>query len=105
MRGVSLKLKLKKYEFPLVEILWDDAADLQIEGWTSSDNIDTKHQIAITVGFLVKETEEHVVVAHTIDNNGEVTGLMQIPKGMIQYRSDVKALKKVAQEQISSDSQ
>lgn len=67
-------------KYPLVHIVWDDAAVLG-EGW--KDSFDPKPQLVDTVGFLIKETEDHVVVASTVSLD-EHTGHFQIPRLMIK---------------------
>lgn len=80
----------------LVEVTWDDAHSHGISAWTSYD-ADAKAIIARpfvchTVGYLLPETNKHVVaIAASIgtDTNDGVTveqisGHMTIPRGMIR---------------------
>ena len=74
--------------YPLVEISWDDAATSH--GWEAAEDLETEAEIATTIGFLVKETSDHVVIASTIDANGNNNGRIQIPKRMIRKRRVIR---------------
>lgn len=68
--------------FDLVEVIWDDASELTA-GWT--DHIEkTEPALALSVGFLVRETKEHIVIAQDIDEEGHHNGRSQIPRGMVK---------------------
>ena len=67
------------YRFPLVEIKWDDAETS--DGWDEPP-LELKEAIAITVGFLVRETDKHLLIASTYDPN-HTNGRIQIPVGMV----------------------
>lgn len=68
------------FKYPLVYIEWDDAeAD---NGWEEAP-VDLKEAIAITVGFLVRETEKHLLIASSYDNH-HTNGRLQIPRGMVK---------------------
>lgn len=75
-------------KFPLVEIKWDDA--VTDTGWQHADEIEPSNEVAITIGFLVKETPKHVVVASTIDADGSTNGRIQIPVKMILKRTVIR---------------
>lgn len=79
------------YRFPLVEIRWDDAA--ASNSWERPDNMELSHQIVVTVGFVVKETRAHLVLASTYDET-HVNAAIQIPKGMILSRKLLARAKK-----------
>ena len=69
-------------KFDLVECIWDDATELAA-GW--SDEVEEiEPALAISVGFLVKETKDHIVLALDIDANGHHNGRSQIPRGMVK---------------------
>jgi hypothetical protein len=66
--------------------VWDDAET--DNGWKDEDDINPKKSLAVTLGFLIKETADHVVIASTIsyDKEREVNtnnSRIQIPKKMI----------------------
>ena len=70
------------YRFPLVEVIWDDAETS--DGWEEPTS-DLKPAIATTVGFLVRETDKHLLIASTYDPN-HTNGRIQIPIGMVVSR-------------------
>lgn len=71
-------------KFPLVEIRWDDAETSG--GWEQASDLKPVHAEAITVGFVVAETKDHVVIASTIGEDGSTNGRIQIPVKMILKR-------------------
>ncbi len=70
------------YPYPLVEILWDDAA--VDTGWDEPPKT-LVDQICTTVGFVVSETDQHIVIASTY-SEGHVNARIQIPKAIIKSR-------------------
>jgi hypothetical protein len=53
-------------------------------GWIEAkEEIEVKPCIVLSVGFLVKETEDHLIIA-TDTSNGGHNSRSQIPKGMIK---------------------
>lgn len=71
----------KEIPYDIVFIVWDDAESLEA-GWDTPPTT-LKESLAMTVGFLVKETKKHVMISHTTDGNN-INGRLQIPKGMIK---------------------
>ena len=66
----------------MVEVMWDDASELTA-GWT--DEIEkTEPALALSVGFLVRETKDHIVIAQDLDEAGHHNGRSQIPRGMVK---------------------
>ena len=57
-------------------IKWRDANSYS--GWWDIE--DVKPLNAITTGYVVKETKEFIVIASTIAENGQVNGVISIPK-------------------------
>jgi len=84
------------YKFPLVEIVWDDAASGS--GWNDCSEIKFEPQIVLTVGFLIAENKKYLLIGHTYSGN-DFIGDLQIPKGMIISR---KVLKKVGKGKINA---
>ena len=76
------KTILSPYRFPLVEIMWDDAETS--DGWEEPVS-ELKAAVATTVGFLVRESERHLLIASTYDPN-HTNGRIQIPIGMVVSR-------------------
>ena len=85
----------EKVTFELVRVDWDDASALE-HGWTDPAEEKPVPQMAVTVGFLVKETEHYIVIASTTDGTW-VNGRFQIPKGMIKSMKPLKPKRKTKQ--------
>lgn len=81
-----------KIPYPLVEVIWDDAAS-NSASWVDVDDVAKPEQVN-TTGFLVKETDTYITVAGSVSNDEEniknVGSTMTIPKGMIVSRREVK---------------
>ena len=81
-----MKLKRPKQAFPLVEIIWDDASTLT-GTWKSKEEFEKEPltpQLMLSVGFLIREDEDYIVVAMDLDNEGGHASRSQIPKGMVK---------------------
>jgi hypothetical protein len=74
-----------EYKYPLIEVQWDDA--VSDVGWESIPD-KLEKSIATTVGFLVRETKDHLLIASTYDDN-HTNARIQIPKKMIQSRKEI----------------
>lgn len=84
--------------FPLVDIMWSDAAAL--EGvWTEAADESPVPQMVRTVGFLIADTKDFVVIASSTDGV-LVNGRFQIPKGMI---TSLKPLKPKRKPKVKAD--
>lgn len=78
-----------RQHYDLVEVIWNDASDME-QGWQKS--IDPpKPALALSVGFLVHQDKDHIVLALDTDGKGEHNGRGQIPRGMVK---SIKVLKK-----------
>ena len=84
------KIKRPRQHFPLVEVWWDDATGCA-QGWIDDRDLKIEPTIVLTVGFLIKDTEEYIIIASDIDNQKMHNGRTQIPKGMVKV---MKVLKK-----------
>lgn len=82
-----MKRPAQKYD--LVEIIWEDASDAE-QGWTK-DVDDDEPALALSVGFLVKQTKERVYLAQDLDSEGHHNGRGKIPRGMVRQ---IKVLRK-----------
>lgn len=78
----SAKPRRPKQMYDLVEVIWDDAAGLR-DGWTASHE-KVEPYIALSVGFLIQDTTDHILIAQDTDENGSHNGRTQIPKGMVK---------------------
>ena len=86
---MSASIKRPHQGFPLLEVIWDDASELTA-GWT--DEIEkTEPALALSVGFLINKTKDHLVIAMDIDEQGHHNGRSQIPIGMVKK---IKVLRK-----------
>jgi hypothetical protein len=86
---VKKPIKRPHQQFDLVEVIWDDAASLD-RGWTK-ELAPPVPQLALSVGFLVQQTEEHMQIAMDLDATGHWNGESQIPRGMVKK---IKVLRK-----------
>lgn len=75
-------IKRPKQHFPLVEVWWDDASEMD-HGW--SEEVKTPEPaMVISAGFLVLKNKDHVVLALDADEQGMHNGRGQIPAGMVK---------------------
>lgn len=70
----------------IVRVIWLDA--LAIAEWTTRGEPVLRQQCE-TVGFLVEDTRDHVVIATTVSED-QFNGAMQIPKSMIEVMVDIR---------------
>ena len=87
--NMAKKLKRPEQYYDLVEVLWDDAAGLR-HGWMDKAE-KPKPQLALSVGFLISDEPEHIVIAQDTDDDGGHNGRTQIPRGMVKK---IKLLRK-----------
>lgn len=82
-------MKLSDAKYDLIAVTWDDAeAD---SGWDEPPKT-LEEKLVLTVGFKIKETKNHILIANTIDGTMS-NGRLQIPKKMIK---SVEVLKEKA---------
>jgi hypothetical protein len=67
---------------PIVEVTWEDAES--DHGWEPSADTDMSPAMAVTVGFLIKDESERVVIASTCDAQNNSNNRLKIPRGMIR---------------------
>ena len=82
-------IKRPKQHFPLVEVWWSDASDME-PGW-ATDLEKPKHAMALSVGFMLMDDKDHLVIALDTDEHGAHNGRSQIPRGMVKK---IKVLRK-----------
>ena len=76
-----MKFKRPTQQYDLVEVIWNDAAGIR-HGWAAkAETLDP--YIALSVGFLIQETNEHIRIAQDTDTEGSHNGRTQIPRGMV----------------------
>lgn len=77
-----MKFKRPTQHYDLVEVIWNDASDLT-GGWAKEIDED-EPALALSVGFLIRQTEEHIIIALDTDSEGHHNGRSQIPRGMVK---------------------
>lgn len=90
-------IKRPKQTFTLVEVIWDDAAAMT-HGWKTKEEFDKESvipELMISVGFLIKETPDHIIIAMDIDRDGGSNQRSQIPRSMVKK---IKVLRKADHE-------
>lgn len=75
-------MKWPKQHFDLVMVLWNDAAGIR-HGWAAKSET-LEPYLALSVGFLIQETDEHIRIAQDTDSEGSHNGRTQIPRGMVK---------------------
>lgn len=67
----------------VVEVLWHDATGVWAEEWGDVGDIEKARPAkTVTVGYLMKDAEDHLVLASMCNDSHVGLGLV-IPKGMI----------------------
>ena len=88
-----MKVRRPKQKYNLCEVIWDDATSLS-QGWKNPEEFakePIKPEIVLSVGFVVKETEDYLILAMDTDSDGDHASRSQIPKGMVR---SMKVLRK-----------
>ena len=83
------KVKRPEQHYDLYEVWWDDAAGLR-HGWMDRTE-KPKAQMVISVGFLIVDEGDHIIIAQDTDADGAHNGRTQIPRGMVK---NLKLLRK-----------
>ena len=74
----------------IVKVKWMDSTS-QSGGWTDEDPKDMEPMKLMTVGFLLFEDEQRIVISHSIADNTDMRyAMFTIPKGMIYEYSEVE---------------
>lgn len=92
---MAKKIKRPFQHYDLVEVVWDDAAGLK-DGWTAKHEKPEPY-IALSVGFLIWDGPEHILIAQDTDAEGSHNGRTQIPRGMVRA---VKILRRKDEKKI-----
>jgi hypothetical protein len=77
-----VKVRRPNQHFDLVEVVWDDASGIR-HGWTAKTE-PVEPYLALSVGFLIRETPGHIIIAQDTDGEGGHNGRSQIPRGMVK---------------------
>lgn len=94
------KVKRPFQNYDLVEVIWDDAAGLG-RGWMDHSLDPPKPWLVISVGFLVNDGLDHIIIAQDTDLEGSHNGRTQIPRGMIRKMKVLR--KKDVKQPIQTD--
>lgn len=77
------RVKRPAQHYDLYEVWWDDAAGLR-HGWLYKEE-KPKPQMALSVGFLIVDTPDHIIIAQDTDSEAAHNGRTQIPRGMVKF--------------------
>jgi hypothetical protein len=80
-------MKLENAPYDLVGVVWDDA---EVDsGWDKVE--EPTESLVLTVGYLVKKTRAHLVIAASITTGEYNTNQrIKIPKGMVKQITVIK---------------
>lgn len=70
-----------KYPFPVVEVTWLDAGTAH--GWEGNDEVEAKPFEVMTVGFLLRDQPDCLMVASTTCADKSSNSRITIPRGMV----------------------
>ena len=76
-------------ELELVEIVWSDAAHIQPGDWVTELPATTAVTVT-SIGVLLRETSDHVLLAQSLDDSGNATGVFSIPTANIVGRRNLR---------------
>ena len=78
-----------KLLYPIVLVIWDDATELK--DWKEEhEEEETKPCLIRSVGYLVKKTRKHIVIAQDLSYDRMRNGRSQIPRGMVKQITVLK---------------
>ena len=92
------RIKRPFQHYDMVEVTWDDAAGLR-HGWLNKAE-KMVPQLVISVGFLVLETADHILIAQDTDEEGSHNGRTQIPRGMVKSMKVLRQATKPKAEKV-----
>lgn len=95
------RVKRPFLHYPLVEVIWDDAAGLR-HGWSAKDE-KLEPQLCISVGFLIRANDDHIMIAQDTDAEGQHNGRTQIPRGMVQQMRVLRKADEIKETDTSSN--
>ena len=61
---------------------WEDCTALE-DGWTAKEE-EIQPALVLSVGFLVQQDRNHLIIAQDIDDAHYKNGRSQIPRGMVK---------------------
>ena len=75
---ISKTMSFNAESFPIVIVKWNDHYD--VSEWTDIEGYNPEDYVHVSVGFLVKTTRKHYVIARTITPDGRMDAVMNIIK-------------------------
>ena len=94
-------MKGPKQIYPVVMVVWEDIEG-QDGGWIKPGHADIVPCLMSSVGYLVLDTEDYIVYASDLAQDGTTNGRTQVPKGNVK---SIRVLKKVPQPRKKRDVQ
>lgn len=82
-----MKTKRPRQKYSLVEVWWDDATSLA-HGWKSNEEFKKEAllpEMVLSVGFLIAEANDHIVLAMDVDKDGQHNQRSQVPRSMVKH--------------------
>jgi len=81
-----------KAPFPVVEVIWEDAAS-DVQGWESEAEVSI--DIVMTIGFLIAESPAGLLIASTACEEKTHNSRMTIPRTMVKSMKYLRGKPKV----------
>ena len=72
-----------KLRHDLILVTWDDAGELGL-GWIQDSEIQVKEMLVHTIGFCLKRTRSHIIIASTVSEPYANHAQFQIPVKMVK---------------------
>ena len=66
----------------VVAVRWCDSHDIAPGEWITEGEVDPGMEV-LTVGHLISKTKRHVVIAHSVADNGDLRGCFVIPRSSV----------------------
>lgn len=71
----------QKFPYPLIMVEWKDAQTSH--GWEEETEADINLPTVVTIGFLIRETNEAFLISSTVGFDRTNNSRLLIPKGMV----------------------
>ena len=75
------------------KIIWHDACD-HGKAWVKQDELSGLVSIT-TVGMLINKTKDMLTIAHSICEDGDLSGVFYIPRGCVKSIEYLKVVKRL----------
>lgn len=80
-----------KFRYDLVAVVWEDAHSSA--AWMEASEVKLEPCIATTVGFLIMEDDDRILVADSLvdmEQMHTISGVTTIPRGMVRSITTIK---------------